>query len=132
MVPGIDFDFGGGQVYTVPPLALGDLRRLQKQLAQVNGNALDEASINTILDAVHSALKRNYPELTAEAVEAMVDVSNMFEALACVMDAGGVKRKDIEAKKAAAAQTTTSPTGTPSTPESLPTPAGPGATSTST
>lgn len=137
MVPGIKFDFGGGKVYTVPPLALGDLRRLQKQIVALNANALDAATVDTVVDAVHSALKRNYTGITVEEVEGLVDLGNMFDALGCVMDAGGVKRKQIEEdqKNALGATQATglSPsTGTPSTPESAPTPAGPGTTSTST
>lgn len=137
MVPGIKFDFGGGKVYTVPPLALGDLRRLQKQLEDLAPSAMDPATIDTVVDAVHSALKRNYPSMTTQEVEGLVDLGNMFDALGCVMDAGGIKRKQIEEDEKNVLGATQSTglslsTGTPSTPESAPTPAGPGTTSTST
>lgn len=96
-IPGIDFDFGGGRIYTVPPLALGDLQGLQGRLAALSGNdALDPASISAVLDATHAALVRNYPALSVAEVGQLVDVGNMFDVISCVMDVTGVKRKAAE------------------------------------
>lgn len=115
LIPGIEYDFGGGRVYTVPPLSLAALQRLQKKLeALQQASALDPASIGTVIDAAHSALKRNYPEMTPEEAAELVDVGNMHDVVACVMDVAGVRRKaEAEAKnrpaQAADSQTPTGP-----------------------
>lgn len=43
------------------------------------------------------ALVRNYPDMTREEVAALLDLQNMQEAIACVFDVGGMKRKALEA-----------------------------------
>lgn len=94
LIPGIEYDFGGGRVYTVPPLSLGALERLQKRIEALQGvTALDPASVKTVIDAAHSALKRNYPDMTIDEVAELVDVGNMHDVVACVMDVAGVRRK---------------------------------------
>ena len=131
-IPGIAFDFGGGQVYIVPPLALGNLQMLQDKLTAMTGvEAMNPASIATVLDATHAALVRNYPDMTREKVGQLVDLGNMFEVIGCVMDVTGAKRKSSEdAEKNQQAQAATpAPTGLPSSPKFAQTPDGPGTTS---
>lgn len=101
-IPGIDFDFGG-ETFTVPPLALGDLELLQERLGAVQVGSLDAASVSTVIDSTLAALKRNYPDMTRERVAGLVDLSNMADVMLCVMDVAGVRRKEIDAGKAAAA-----------------------------
>jgi hypothetical protein len=97
LLPGLDFDFGGGRCYLLPPLALGDLQLLQERLAKLSDDgALHPASVGTVLAATHAALRRNYPDLTLEAVGQLVDVGNLFEVIDAVMDVSGVKRKAAE------------------------------------
>jgi len=86
----------GGKTYIVPPLNLGTLERLQERLANFTGG-VDQESVSTVLDAAHSALLRNYPEITREQVAEMIDVANMAEVMEAVMDVSGLKRKAIEA-----------------------------------
>lgn len=94
LLPGIVFDFGGGQQYTLPPLTLGALQRLQQPLMQLQAaEALAPASLATIAQAVHSSLRRNYPAVTLEQVGELVDVGNMLELVAAVLDVSGIKRK---------------------------------------
>jgi hypothetical protein len=100
LIPGIELDFGGGRVMTVPPLSLGALQRLQKKLEALSGAAtLEPASVATVIEAGHAALVRNYPQLTPEDVAELIDVGNMHEVVASVLDVAGVRRKaDAEAK----------------------------------
>lgn len=86
----------GGVDYTVPPIALGDLEQMQDRLAGYQGG-LDQASIATVIDAAHAALKRNYPQITRAEIGALVDVANMAEVFEAVMDVSGLKRKASEA-----------------------------------
>jgi hypothetical protein len=98
MIPGIEFDFGGGRRYVVPPLALGDLELYQERIAAIQGlQMLDPVAVKTVLDVTHAALSRNYPEMTRDQVGQLIDVGNMDEVLACVLDAGGIKRKMLAA-----------------------------------
>lgn len=134
-IPGIDFDFGGGRVFALAPLTLGTLENMQAKLADLSViDAMQPASIATIVDATHSSLQRNYPQITRAEVGELVDVGNMYEVIACVLDVAGLKRKaEAEAKNAQAqAAPALQPTGQPSLPTSAPTPAGPGPTSEST
>lgn len=102
MIKGLILDLGGIR-YEVPPLALGDLERLQDRLSAYQGG-IDPASISLVLDTAHAALRRNYPEMTRDQVGTLVDLGNMAEVFDAVMDISGLKRraqKDVAAGKAA-------------------------------
>lgn len=115
LIPGVERTFGG-EVYIIPPLSLGALQRLQGKLEALGQAAgpLEPAAVSTVIEATYSALRRNYPDITKEKVaEDIVDVGNMHEIIACVMDVAGVKRRaEIEAKKQSAQPTETPPAGT--------------------
>jgi hypothetical protein len=114
-VPGIPLVLGG-RTYVVPPLSLGSLRRLQDRLTAIStADALAPATVDTVIEAAHAALRRNYPALTADDLAELVDVGNMHDVISCVLDVSGLKRKEGEASKNAPAQTAgaTPPTGQP-------------------
>lgn len=92
---GIAFNLGGDD-YIIPPISLGALEQLQDRIASFTGNANDKEQISTVVDAAFSALRRNYPEITREAVAEMIDLGNMIEVFGAVMDVSGLKRKEIE------------------------------------
>lgn len=94
MIKGIKLVMGGVE-YEVPPLALGDLERYQDQLAGYSGG-IDAASVSTVIDIAHAALRRNYGQITREDVGALVDLGNMAEVFEAVMDVSGLKRKQLE------------------------------------
>jgi hypothetical protein len=100
MIPGIEVDLGG-TVYVVPPLSLASLESLQSRLANYKGG-IEPEQIATVLDAAYLAIKRNYPAITREALADVIDVGNMMEVMQAVADAGGLKRKAIDAEKAKA------------------------------
>lgn len=94
LIPGIEYNFGGGRVYTVPPLALGALQRLQKKLEALSTAAMtDPQSIATVIEATHSALRRNYPDITEDQVGELVDLGNMHDVIGCITDVAGIRRK---------------------------------------
>lgn len=93
---GIPIDFGG-EVLVVPPVALGVLEQLQERISSFKGDVRDKDQVATVIDAAHSALKRNYPEMTRSQVAEMIDVGNMAAVFEAVMDVSGLKRKAAEA-----------------------------------
>lgn len=66
----------GGVEYVIPPLNLRQIRRFQADL-----ETMGEKNTLEILDIaskiLHSALSRNYPEMTPEQCEEMLDVQNV-------------------------------------------------------
>jgi hypothetical protein len=97
MIKGIDIDLEG-KVYTVPPLNLGALEKLQDRLLAFTGG-IDKDSVATVLDAAYLALRRNYPEMTREDVAGMIDVANMEAVMLAVMDVSGLRRKSLESER---------------------------------
>lgn len=97
MINGNRLDLGGTP-YEVPPIALGDLERLQSRLVAYQGG-LDAESVGTVIDAAHAALRRNYPEITRDQVGGLIDVGNMAEVFEAVMDVSGLKRRAGEADR---------------------------------
>lgn len=96
-IPGINFDFGGGRSYLLPPLTLGSLQVLQDRIISFQSvDALAPESIDTVIDVAYAALKRNYPEMTREEVGDLIDLGNMMDVVSAAMDVSGVKRKSIE------------------------------------
>lgn len=133
--PGVRFDFGGGRVYIVAALSLHALQTMRQQIAKLPTlTALDDEAIAIIIELVHAALKRNYTEITKTQVAGLLDVANMGEAYATVLDVAGVKRaeqtqQDSLGNAPAPAATLMTPPGATSTPSSPPEPDGPSPTS---
>lgn len=100
-VKGIPYDFGG-RVLVIPPLSLGAMEQLQGRLADLDERNISPEYIGTVIDAVHAALQRNYPEMKREDVADLIDLENMQEVMACTMDVAGLKRKAMEAAQAGA------------------------------
>lgn len=93
-IPGIKMMLGG-QEYVIPPLALNALVQLQDRLGVFQGGT-DITSIETIIDAAHAALRRNYPDITREQVGDLVDLGNMNQVFEALMDVSGMLRKQQE------------------------------------
>jgi hypothetical protein len=98
MIKGIKMELGG-TVYIVPPLSLGAIETMQERIGRFTAGANLE-SVGTVIDALHSALLRNYPEMTREQVANMVDLGEMQEVMEAIMDVGGLKRKAAESGEA--------------------------------
>jgi hypothetical protein len=86
----------GDAVWTIPPLSLGAIEVLQSRISAFRGDVSDPEQIATVIDAAHSALRRNYPDITREQVAEMVDLGNMAEVFEAAMDVSGLKRKALE------------------------------------
>jgi hypothetical protein len=104
LIPGVEFNFGGGRVYIIPPLSLGALQRLQDKLSSLNDRtALDPVAMGVVVEALHAALARNYPDMTSADVAELVDVSQIGDVMSAVLDVSGLQRKaQADAKNLAA------------------------------
>ena len=108
MIPGIAIAMGGAD-WVVPPLTLGQLRRLMPKLQALGdvGGTLAEPQIAVLVEIVAAALQRNYPEVTADKVEELLDLGNAAAVLAAVLTGSG-----LQPGEAAAVAGSTGPTST--------------------
>ena len=92
MIPGLVVAMGG-EDWIVPPLTLGQLRRLMPKVRQLTeiGASMGEAQIAVLIDIVSAALQRNYPEMTPEKVENLLDLGNASVVLNAVLTGSGLK-----------------------------------------
>ena len=102
-IKGVTVELNGTN-YVIPPIALGALEQLQERIGAFDGNVQDAKQISTVIDCAHAALRRNYPEMTREQVADLIDIANMGDVFAAVMDVSGLKRKEQEAAQAGEAQ----------------------------
>lgn len=97
MVKGVDFTFANGEKMVIPPLSLGALEVVQEKLSVFDGT-VSKKSVDAVVETVHLALIRNYPDITTDKIKNdLLDVANMLEVMRAVMDIGGLVRKEQEA-----------------------------------
>ncbi len=91
MIPGVTIVMGGND-WVVPPLTMGQLRRLLPQLQKLTeiGAAMGEAQIAILLDLVATALQRNYPDMTPERAADLVDLGNAQRVVAAILTGSGL------------------------------------------
>ena len=93
----------GGQDYTIPPLTLGQLRRLLPKVKELLDNFgtglrnMTEAGIDGAIEVFHAALSRNYPELTPLMVAELVDMENTAPVLIAILRGSGLEQTSGEA-----------------------------------
>ena len=95
MIPGVEVAMGG-ENWLIPPLTLGQLRRLMpkvRQLTEIDA-AMGESQIGVLVEIVAAAMQRNYPEMTQEAVENLLDLGNAGTVLNAVLTGSGLKMRD--------------------------------------
>jgi len=93
MIPGVAVMMGG-QEWNVPPLTLGQLRRLMpkvRQLSDVSAQ-MGETQIGVLVEIVAAALQRNYPDMTTETVENLLDLGNAGPVLNAVLRGSGLRQ----------------------------------------
>ncbi len=91
-IPGVIIAMGG-QDWTIPPLTLGQLRRLMpkvRELTDVGAN-MGEEQIGTLVEIVTAAMLRNYPDITLEQVEELLDLGNARDVMTAVLTGSGLK-----------------------------------------
>jgi hypothetical protein len=95
MLPGMTIAMGGRD-WLVPPLTLGQLRRLMPKVRQLTETdaSMGETQISVLVEIVTAALQRNYPEATADMVENLLDLGNASAVLNAVLTGSGLKPRD--------------------------------------
>lgn len=86
----------GGTEYIVPPLNLGQIRRLQKEIESIgklDAANLDDNAVDTMLKIIHTGLSRNYPEMKKEQLEDLVDLGNLRAVTEAVLGVSGLKKE---------------------------------------
>ena len=101
----VAFEGRGFTALIVPPLSLGALRTLTPRLATFTGDMSLE-SLDTAIQVVWTALRRNYPTISQIDVEEILDVANFQTAVEATMDVAGAKRK-VQAAQAAPGESLT-------------------------
>jgi hypothetical protein len=96
MIPGIKISMGGAE-WIVPPLTLGMMRRLLPQVMRLkdfgDGPATDPEGgdeIAVIVELVTAAMRRNYPDMTPDRVEELVDLGNARQVVQAILTGSGL------------------------------------------
>ena len=83
----------GGKEWTVPALTFKQVRTLLPKLTTIPANAveLNKEQMEIVTEVTHAAVSRNYPELTVDDVEDMLDLRNVQVILLAVMGQSGLE-----------------------------------------
>jgi hypothetical protein len=98
MIPGTVVALGGEE-FVVPPLSLMQVSAFLpriRQIASLDPTQMGDAQLKTLIEVVTAALQRNYPELTKEKVEDILDLGNALPVLNAIL--GGNKLPAMEPK----------------------------------
>lgn len=92
MIPGVVIAMAG-EDWIVPPLTIGQLRRLLPQVRRLSdvGAAMGEEQIAILIELVAAALQRNYPEATPERVAELLDLGNAPQVVAAILTGSGLQ-----------------------------------------
>ncbi len=84
----------GGTDYTVPPFPMKLIRLHPEWIRSVRSieDIPTAEQTEAIVGIIHSAIARNYPDVSMEALEDALDIRTALEALAAVMDVSGMQR----------------------------------------
>lgn len=101
MIEGIKVNLGGRE-FVAPPIPLKIFRTKAAWFDELNKlnrtNMMTPAAEEAVVGIIHSALIRNYPNLTPEEVEDLLDLRSMTETVQAIMDfSGAVKVNPGEA-----------------------------------
>ncbi len=91
MIDGITVDIGGTD-YIIPPLNFKALINIDgdiKSLAQPDKGFLSVEKINSMINIIYFALLRNYPDITKDDIQTMVDIKNSHQVIHTILQASG-------------------------------------------
>lgn len=85
-----------GTDYTVPALSLRQVRELASKLEKLDAEATGMPAaeqMEAVVDVLHAALSRNYPDMTKEQVLDLIDLGNMTSLVKAAMRTSGLVGK---------------------------------------
>lgn len=103
MIPGEKLTIGGRE-YIAPPLNLASMRAHKAMMTKAYGMAKgsqaepDPSDLLEMSEMIVESLKRNYPEVTLESIEADLDFPTLLSAFTRIISAGLVGPSLGEAK----------------------------------
>ena len=82
----------GGNDYIVPPLSFKHLRTLEEKIAALSGIKTKPTAdqLSAVIEIVHAAITRNYPDITKEQLEDWLDIGNMKTVIPAIMGMSGL------------------------------------------
>jgi hypothetical protein len=114
LIDGVAVKFGRRELIA-PPLTFQALKRLKpqqvilKSMRDAGGEEFTEEQFDALVTIVHTALKRNYPNMPREEIENDLDLANCKAIMNAIMNASGLVQPGE-------AMRMSRPTGTTSTP----------------
>jgi len=90
----------GGRELVLPALNLGALKRLREQFKVISGidpatqgATLTDAQVDAMTDIILASVRRNYPEITREEIEELVDLNNLPSAIEAILGQSGFAKR---------------------------------------
>jgi len=113
-----------GVEYVIPPLTIGQLKRLrqtidrlaQARIAEGSVASLSDELFNDFSEIIREAMSRNYRGITIDDVQELLDLKNIQTVIAAVMGISGLVRSEKQPGETVAASQPS--IGMPSTPTS--------------
>lgn len=85
LIPGVTIRLGRRD-YVVPPLNARGVRQVAQLVPALEGTAGDNVDyVTAAMEVLHLAMVRNYPEITKEELEDIVDLANLPRLMAAVL-----------------------------------------------
>jgi len=88
----------GDKEYTIPALSLKQVRTMKDELANLRAaHGGDPDALNNGLMVVLAAMQRNYPDMTLDLLEDVIDLDNYKSVVLAVMGQSGmIERKPAQ------------------------------------
>lgn len=85
----------GAEPFVVPPLTLKQLKKHKEALTRLRslGDIPTPEQVDDLIQVTHSALVRNYPDMTPDRLEDLVDVVNLGPLFFAIMGQSGFTKK---------------------------------------
>ncbi len=100
LIPGVTVTLSGEQ-YVIPPLNFAGAKAVEADLASIAGAVAGEADVKNMLTkpvleamarVVCVALQRNYPDMTPEQVEDIMEVPTMGAVIRAIFEVSGLNK----------------------------------------
>jgi len=85
----------GNKDYVIPPLNLKAVRKFQNEIMTMTSikGAITDEQMNSVVKVIHAAISRNYPDITTDELEEIIDLKNMQEVIPAILAASGFLEK---------------------------------------
>lgn len=81
----------GGRDFVVPPLNMKSVRAVEPLLPDLNGDNGPEKANAALFAVIQMAMRRNYPGITVEELEELIDLGNLAKVASAALAGFGPK-----------------------------------------